>query len=166
MDAYANGIKSRRGYLHQLEAPTALLCSLFANSNRDPKKQKRPYKLDDFFLFRPQEDQSIPTGIYGAAAMKLLEDRKLPNWALTFYADLKRAANGNPPELLAYMHDNAIVLAPVIDTDVVTGMLIAEEVVSEQVIEMQSNHGDIIRLQMPKLQIRYTAQEDVRLSIR
>ena len=165
LDAYTKGIKSRQGYLHQLEAPTALLCSLFANSNRDPKKQKAPYKIDDFFLYEPQEQQNIPSGLYGAAAIKLVEERKFPLWALTFYGDLKRGAAGDPPELLAYSHEKAIILAPVIDGEVVRGMLIAEEVVSEKILDMQSPSGEKIKLQMPKLTVRYSAQEGVELQI-
>lgn len=165
VDAYTNGIKNRRGYLHQIEAPTALLCSLFTNSKRDPKKQKTPYKLDDFFLYQPQDAQDIPTGVYGAAAMKLIENRQFPGWALTFYADLKKGAAGEAPQVLAYQHKNAIVLAPVIDNQTVKGMLIAEYVVSEEIIEMQSNYGETIRLQMPKLTSQCSAQEDVILQI-
>lgn len=148
-----------------MEAPTSLLCSLFANSNRDTKKQKTPYKLNDFFLFQPLDEQDVPTGVYGAAAMKLVEERKFPLWALTFYSDLKKASSGDAPELLAYIHDKAILLAPVIDENTVRGMLIAEEVVSEQVIEMYSPDGEQIKLQMPKLTIRYSAREDVELPI-
>ena len=165
VDAYTNGIKNRRGYLHQIEAPTALLCSLFSNSKRDPKKQKTPYRLDDFFLYQPQDAQDIPTGIYGAAAMKLIESRQFPNWALTFYADLKKGAAGEAPQVLAYQHKNAIILAPVVDGHTIKGMLIADYVVSEDIIEMQSNQGEMIRLQMPKLTSQYSAQEDVTLQI-
>ena len=165
LDAYSNGLQNRQGYLHQLEAPTALLCSLFVNSKRDPKKQKTPYKIDDFFLYQPQDAQDIPTGIYGAAAMKLIENNNFPTWALTFYSDLKKGAAGTPPKLLAYQHQNAIVLAPVIDGETIKGMLIADYAVSEQIIELQSNHGDMIRLQMPKLNSQYSAQEDITLQI-
>lgn len=141
------------------------MCSLFANSNRDPKKQKSPYKIDDFFLYEPQEQKNTPSGSYGAAAIKLVEERKFPLWALTFFSDLKRGASGNPPELLAYSHEKAIVLAPVIDGEVVKGMLIAEEVVSEKILDMQSPNGEKIKLQMPKLTVRYSAQEDLELPI-
>ena len=165
IDAYTNGLKNRQGYLHQLEAPTALLCSLFSNSKRDTKKQKAPYKIDDFFLYQPKDVQDIPTGVYGAAAMKLIENRDFPNWALCFYADLKKGAAGSPPELLAYQHKYAIMLAPVVDGQTMRGMLIADYVVSEQIIELQSNHGDMIRLQMPKLTSQYSAQEDISLQI-
>ena len=165
LDAYSNGLKNRQGHLHQLEAPTSLLCSLFVNSKRDPKKQKAPYKIDDFFLYQPQDAQDIPTGVYGAAAMKLIEKRMFPGWALTFYADLKKGAAGLPPTLLAYQHEKAIVLAPVIDGKTVKGMLIADYCVSEKIIELQSNHGDMIRLQMPKLHSQYSAEEDIILQI-
>lgn len=148
-----------------MEAPTSLLCSLFANSNRDPKKTKKPYKINDFFIYEPKENQGVPMAVYGAAALELINQGLFPNWALTFYADLKRSADGSPPHLLAFIHEKAIVLAPEIDKEVVTGMLIADEVVSEQVIDMQSNHGSMIRLQMPKLTVRYSAKEGVILPV-
>ena len=128
------------------------------------KKQKTPYKLDDFFLYQPQDAQDIPTGIYGAAAMKLIQNKKFPNWP-TFYAGGKKGAAGEAPQVLAYQHKNANVLAPVVDGNTVKGMLIADYVVSEDIIEMQSNQGEMIRLQMPKLTSQYSAQEDVTLQI-
>ena len=121
--------------------------------------------MDDFFLYQPKDAQDIPTGVYGAAAMKLIEERNFPNWALTFYADLKKGAAGEAPETLAYQHPKAIVLAPSIDGHTVKGMLIADNDVSEEIIELQSNHGEMIRLQMPKLTMQYSAQEDVILQI-
>lgn len=121
--------------------------------------------MDDFFLYQPQDLQDIPTGVYGAAAMELIKNRQFPGWALTFYADLKKGAAGLPPQLLAYQNDNAIVLAPVIDGNTVRGMLIADYSVSEKIIELQSNHGEMIRLQMPKLTSQCSAQEDVILQI-
>ena len=121
--------------------------------------------MDDFFLYQPQDAQDVPTGVYGAAAMKLIESRNFPTWALTFYADLKKGAAGLPPKLLAYQHKNAIVLAPTFDGETIKGMLIADYAVSEQIIELQSNHGETIRLQMPKLTMQYSAQEDVILQI-
>ena len=97
--------------------------------------------------------------------MKLIEDKNFPNWALTFYADLKKGASGTPPDLLAYQHDKAIVLAPTIDGNTLKGMLIADYAVSEDIIELQSNHGDMIRLQIPKLASQLNAMEDITLQI-
>ena len=121
--------------------------------------------MDDFFLYQPHDAQDMPTGVYGSAAMKLIEDRRFPGWALTFYADLKKSADGPPPRLLAYQHEKAIVLAPVIDGETVKGMLIADNVVSEKIIELESNYGDIIKLKMPKLTSQYSAEEDVTLQV-
>jgi hypothetical protein len=165
IDAYEKGSKYRQVQLHQLEAPTSLLSSLFANANRDPKKQKTPYKMEDFFLYQSREEQNVPMSVYGAAAMQLIKDRKFPQWALSFYGDLKRSASGDPPELLAYSHKNAIMLAPTIEDGELKGMLICEDVVSEKVIEMKSNLGDKILVKVHKLIIRYSAQEGVALQI-
>ena len=165
VDAYSNGVKNRQEYLHQLEAPTALLCSLFTNSKRDSKKQKNPYKLDDFFLYQPKDAQGVPTGVYGAAAMELIEQQLFPRWAYCFYKDLKNSSTGNPPNLLGLIHEKAIILGPEITENSVKGMLIMEDVVSEQTIEMKSTLGGIIKVTMPKATIRYSAKEGVEVPI-
>lgn len=165
IEAYEKGLKNRLAHLHQLEAPVTLLSSLFANSNRDSKKHKKPYTMNDFFLYQPKDDKDIPTGVYGAAAMRLVESREFPLWAYTFYKDLKSAANGPAPTLLAFSHKNAILLAPVIKEKTIKGMLISEDVVSGQVIEMTSNTGLTYSLQIPVQKSRYIAEENVELLI-
>lgn len=165
IDAYQNGAKQRQSYLHQLEAPVSLLSALFANSNRDTKKQKTPHKMEDFFLYQPADETNTPTGIYGAAAMELIEQRLFPSWAYCFYKDLKNCSTGNPPELLGLIHKKAIILGPEITRSSVKGMLIMEDVVSEQTIEMQSTLGGTIKVTMPKATIRYSAKEGVEVPI-
>ena len=165
IDAYQNGARQRQSYLHQLEAPVSLLSALFANSNRDAKKQKVPHKMEDFFLYQPVDDRNTPTGVYGAAAMELIEQQLFPRWAYCFYKDLKNSSTGNPPNLLGLINEKAIILAPEITQNSVKGMLIMEDVVSEQTIEMESTLGGIVRVTMPKATIRYSAKEGVEVSI-
>ena len=155
----------RRMYLHQMEAPTTLLTSLFANSNRDPKKQKKPYDMDDFYLYRMEDSGNMPTSLCGAAAMKMVEKGIFPNWALCVYKDLKNAASGAPPNILCLLSKHAIILAPKIGDDSVKGMLIFEDVVSEQVITMTSESGLELKVQMPKATIRYSAEENLSLPV-
>jgi hypothetical protein len=165
IDAYQNGARQRQSYLHQLEAPVSLLSALFANSNRDAKKQKVPHKMEDFFLYQPVDDRNTPTGVYGAAAMELIEQQLFPRWAYCFYKDLKNSSTGNPPNLLGLINEKAIILAPEITQNSVKGMLIMEDVVSEQTIEMESTLGGIVRVTMPKATIRYSAKEGVEVPI-
>lgn len=121
--------------------------------------------MEDFFLYQTQEDQNIPMSVYGSAAMKLIEMREFPLWALCFYSDLKKASSGSPPDVLAYKHKNAIILAPSVEDKLVKGMLICEDVVSEKEITMETIDGAKIKVQMPKLNIRYSAQENIELPI-
>ena len=165
IDAYQNGAKQRQSYLHQLEAPVSLLSALFANANRDAKKQKVPHKMEDFFLYQPVDDRNTPTGVYGAAAMELIEQELFPRWAYCFYKDLKSSSTNNPPNLLGLIHERAIILAPEITQNSVKGMLIMEDVVSEQTIEMESTLGGIIKVTMPRAAIRYSAKEGVEVPI-
>ena len=151
--------------LHEQEAPIALLSSIFANSNRDPKKSKKPYTMKDFFLYETKESQNIPVHIYGAAAMRLLEMDLFPRWALFVYKDLKEAAFGSPPDLLAYIHDNAILLAPLVRNQTVKGMLICEDRAFNQTLEMKSPEGDVISVSIPSFDGRYAAVEDIELEI-
>lgn len=165
LDAYEKGLKNHKLRLHQDEAPVALLTSLFANANRDSKKQKKPYTMNDFFLYQPTDERDVPTGVYGAAAMKLIENKEFPGWAYTFYKDLKASADGPAPDLLAFSHKHAILLAPMIREETVKGMLISEDIVSDQVIEMRSNTGLTLKLRIPPQKIRYIAEENVELEI-
>ena len=165
MEAYVEGSKRQNQYLHQTEAPVALLSSLFANSNRDPKKQRKPYSMEDFFLYKPRDDRNIPMASYGAAVMKMIELGTFPRWAYCFYKDFKAAASGPAPARLALMHEYAVLVAPEIGDETVRGLLISEDKASDQVLEFESDDGVKLSLQMPKLDIRYSANEDVELQI-
>lgn len=121
--------------------------------------------MEDFFLYQPIDDRNTPTGVYGAAAMELIEQQLLPRWAYCFYKDLKNSSTNNPPNLLGFIHERAIILAPETTANTVKGMLIMEDVVSEQTIEMESTLGGTIKVIMPKATIRYSAKEGVELSI-
>lgn len=121
--------------------------------------------MNDFFLYEPKENQDIPVSTYGSAAMKLIEMQKFPHWALFVYKDLKQSAQGEPPDLLAYIHSNAIILAPLINHGTVKGMLICEDRAFDQTIEMKSICGKSIKVRIPSLSGRYTAIEDMELDL-
>ncbi len=165
LEAYDHALKQKQRKLHELESPIALLTSLTANINRDSKKQKKPYKMNDFFLFEPSEDRNIPTGTYGAAAMKLIEIDQFPSWALFVYKDLSASSNGAPPSLLAFIHEEAILLAPIVKGDLATGMLICTEKAYKKTLEMKSPCGEVISVDIPPLKGAYVAIEDIELEL-
>jgi hypothetical protein len=143
-----------------LEAPISLLSSLFANNNRDPKKKREPFKMSDFFLYQDREDMNIPSSVYGAAAMELIRIKKFPQWALFAYKDLKMSASGPPPQLLAFIGENAMIIAPIVDGDQVKGMIIAQESSYGQVKELHSPCGQVIKVHMPMYSGKYAAEEN------
>lgn len=165
LDAYEFGLKKRQKELHEEEAPVSLLSSLFANQNRDPKKKKKPYTMEDFFLYQPKEDQNVPTFKYGAAAMRLIEMGLFPRWGLFVYKDLKHSAAGEPPELLAFIHESAILIAPLIKDGSVRGMLICEDKAFNKVLTMRSPCEKEIEVKIPAFDGSYAAIEDMELNI-
>lgn len=142
-----------------------MLSSLFANSNRDPKRKKKPYTMEDFFLYQPKEVQNIPTFVYGAAAIKLIDMGLFPRWGLFVYKDLKESAAGNPPDLLAFIHENAILLAPLMKDGCVKGMLICEDKSFGKVLTMKSPCEKEVKVKIPAFDGRYAAVEDIELDL-
>lgn len=158
-------MKAKQRRMHEMEAPVALVASLLANTNRDPKKKREPYTMEDFFLYQPKEDRNVPTGQYGAAAMKLVADRIYPSWALFCFKDLKMSASGEPPSILAFIGDQAMILAPILKDKSVKGMLIANESVYGEVVEMKSPCGRTICVEVPTLPGKYVAEENIELML-
>ena len=117
-------------------------------------------------MYQPKTDQNIPKSAYGSAAMELLKSGLFPRWAYFVYKDLKQSAAGNPPQLLGFMHENAILLAPVVKADTVKCMLICEDKVQDKTIEMESPCGQKIKVFIPKLDGRYAAIENIDLEIK
>lgn len=165
LDAYSHGKRYQSRSLHHNEAPIALLSSLIANANRDPKKRKEPFKMNDFFLFEPKDDKNIPTAVYGSAAMALAERGALPSWALFVFKDLKESADGTPPSLLAYLCDDAMILAPVHTGYSVRGMIIAKYKASGQRRMMTSPCGRSVYVEIPAGNGQVFAKEDVELTL-
>jgi hypothetical protein len=160
-----NGIlqlnKIQQEELHNLERPVSYLAWQNAEINRDRKKQRKPYKLDDFYFYSNKELANLPEPKYGAAAMALITKKMFPSWALFVYKDLKdRANDALPPEVLCLQCDDAILLAPNIEQNSITGMLIASESASGQIRTMTSPCGLIIEAQVPKINNKYEATEE------
>lgn len=166
ISAVNNALKLRRQRLHDYEKPIALLIAHQAEINRDRKKRKEPYRMDDFFLFGDPEQQNLPDAKYGAAAKVLIERQQFPSWALFVYKDLKRVQDDAvAPELLAFQHEDAIILAPESSDGECKGLLIARVSVSDQKITLKSERGDQITVRMPKIDKEVIANENFRLDI-
>lgn len=152
--------------LHDLERPVASLTSLLANSNRNSKKQPKPFGPDDFYWYKNIEQGKYPGARYGAAAMEMMRLEVLPSWALFVYKDLKvMAKDAMPPEPLYLVHEDAIILGPSFSDGMVHGMLIAQHSCSEKTLTMKDPEGESVRVLMPRVGSAFFAEEDISLKI-
>lgn len=151
----------RKIELHENERPMALMMLQQAEMNRDPKKTRKPHTLDQFCLYATQEDKNIPAARYGAAAMALIELGKFPGWGLFVYQDLKKnATNAMAPSVLAYICDDAVVLAPELSEKGLKGMLVAKISASRQARTLENERGDQVRVVMPAFNSSFFADEE------
>ena len=165
MAAYERGQKMQGKNYHLHEAPVALLTSTLANSNRDPKKKREPYKMEDFFLFQDKEDRNIPSATFGSAAMELVKQKKFPQWALFAFKALKEASNGRPPSVLAYVGEDIMVLGPIIDGKELMGMIICKESAYGKERAVVSELGEELRIQVPRFKGKFYAEENIAMYI-
>lgn len=134
--------------------------------NRDRKKQRKPYALQDFYFYDNKELANLPEPRYGAAALALISKKLYPAWALFVYKDLKdRAKDALPPEILCLQCEDAILLAPSIEGGCIKGMLIAAASASDQRRTMTSPCGLIIETTIPTIASKYEATEDRELQL-
>jgi hypothetical protein len=134
--------------------------------NRDKKKRRKPFELEEFYFYKSQENKDSVDSIYGAAAMELIKHNQFPSWALFIYRQLlERAEESVAPLLLCYQCDKAILLAPQIQDRTCRGMLIAMEAAGRQILEMHSPCGKSIRLRMPDVRSKIIAEENCYLDV-
>ncbi len=132
-----------------------------AEMNRDKKKRKKPFSLDEFYLYGDDASKDKIDPIYGASAMELIKIQAFPHWALFVYKELmERAEEGKPAEVLSYEHEDAIIIAPIVDGATCKGMLIAKEKASSRVLEMSSPCGLTARIKMPVINSKIIAEEN------
>lgn len=152
--------------LHEYERPISMIATQQAEINRDRSKRKRPFELEDFYLYNSKEDTDRVDPIYGAAAVALIQRGLFPFWALFAYKDLsERAEESIPPQLLCYQCDSAIVLAPQINDGICKGMLIALESANLAVLEMESPCGNKVRMRMPEVNSKVMAKENCYMDV-
>lgn len=116
--------------------------------------------LDDFFFYQDNEDKNTPAGLYGAAALALIDKKIFPSWALFAYKDLKDGADGNPPSIIAFIGDDCMILAPKISAGEIHGMLIAMESASSQLRAVESPCGETALVVIPEFKGKYYCEEN------
>lgn len=155
-----------RRELHDYERPMALMMLQKAEQNRDPKRQRKPFKIDDFYFYKDPEKDNAPDGRYGAAANELLRLGKFPSWALFIYPDLKKhAEKATVPSPVALISEWAIILAPNCENGVCTGLLIASNESSGTIQEFEGIGNLKILLRIPFFKEATFASEDAELQI-
>ena len=120
--------------LHWAELPIASLAQLTQNIHTEGK----PPPLDKFCFFRVQQQGERPPVEAGAAMLELIRRQQCPGFALAFYEQLEQAGKGNdPPQRLALVADDAILLAPIPAGDGWQGFVIAEATATGQLREFR-----------------------------
>ena len=102
------------------------------------------------------DDDAIPASWApaGAALLELERRGLLPAFACAADERLERAGKGAPaPERLAWIHEQAMLLAPWQGAGAWHGHLIAEPEASGRVLEFSSVDGETISLQLPVLEV-------------
>jgi hypothetical protein len=161
LNAYGEAAKLSMRELHHYEKPITLLATQTANLNRDPKTRKTPFTMQDFFLYQPPELLQAPEERYGAAAMWLVKENMYPAFALFCFPELNRHKGTVLPTIIAYLHENAIILAPVHGNDgTVKGLFIGEHAASNANLTMTSPCGREITIDVGTISDEVMAKED------
>ena len=161
LEALEEGHELRRQELHQQELPVANLTALTANLNRDPKKNKAGYTVADFAFFADEQDLNLPDAEAAAAYMALVEQKQLPAWALFCFKEFaQRGDQVNPPQPLAAIGKNVVLLAPKQKNGGLEGLLVARSEASGTQVEV-TLAGYNFTLAIPEFKDQIIAREDV-----
>lgn len=160
------GQHNREASLHEEERPVALLASMQANQNRNTKKRREPYTIDQFCLYKPREQQQVPEYFYGSAAVAAIKRKLLPAWALFCYKQLAASASDQyVPTVSIMVAKDALILHPQKTEDGYKGMLIALESAGNQKREFKiEGQEETVWLTIPHIETKVVAAEDIALS--
>lgn len=151
---------NRLKVLGEQEVPVANIAAMQANYKRDPKKKTKPYSFKDFMFYKNKEDTAEPSARYGSAAVALAKQGKMPRWALFCFAELNSSADpGIMPETLAFIAEDAMLLAPIKTNGGWTGLLIALESASDKSRVFRDERGNEYRLTVPYVGTKIIAEE-------
>lgn len=135
-----------------------------ANSNRDPKKQRKPFQISDFCFFIDTEADK-PDLLAAAAYMRLLEDGLLPAWAMFCFADFKHAKpSPASPEKIALIGEGFLLLSPAEITGGYEGLFIAEASASDQTRPARYE-GSEFAVKLPKFSGYTYAKSGIELDV-
>ena len=164
LSGYYKLLELRKAELHELELPTALNTATYANSQRDPKSQKKPFTVLDFTFYQPSEG-SGPGAYYAACYMEVLKRKQMPAWALFCYKDVAQSDKGvTPGPILALIAEDVILIGPRKANEGVTGLLIAQESASGQARTFRDTDGSTQTLMVPPIDSKVVVKEDAILS--
>ena len=149
VEALTSGRENQRRERHEFEVPIANLTTLTANLNRDTKRQRQPYKLLDFCFFAPDEGENSPDKLAANAYMKLVEDKRLPSWALWVFSSMKHGDASRAPALPALIGTGVILLNPEERNGGVEGLLLACKEVSGQTVTLFGDGRKRCRVSLP-----------------
>lgn len=140
-----------RRRLHLEELPIAGLLSWHANKERDEKKKPEPFTPEDFFWWGEPKEHPPELIAAGAAMLELIRQEKFGGQFHGPWSDeLEEAgAKGTPPSRLAWISEEAILLAPVLRDDGWSGYLIAMAEASDQALVFTAPTGESVRLRVP-----------------
>ena len=155
--------KLHRKQLHDYEMPIALNTAVYANSQRDSRKNQKSFGPLDFSLYKPLGGEG-PAGYYAACYVHLIEQKQLPTWALFCYKEVASSARGSAGHQYALLAEDAILVGPRPVENGFTGFLIALETASEQVRTFTDPSGNSFSLTLPKVPTKVIAEENVTLS--
>lgn len=146
--------------LHAQERPTAMLSSLYANSQRDPKKSQKPYTYMDFSFYKPIDSLDIPQSRYGSAYAELVRAKRLPSWALFCFKSLMASVDESyVPAEAGFIAKDAILLHPERIQGGYRGLLIAQESASDEQRVFTNALGEQITLIVPFIGTKVVAEE-------
>ena len=161
LEALQKGHELRRRDLHAGELPVANLAALMANINRDSKKNKKGFNVMDFAFYAEEKDLNLPDEAPAAAYMHLLENKKIPAWALFCYKEFQsRGKDVEPPQPVAAIGEGVLLLAPKEKNGGLEGLLLARSEVSGEQVQA-SIAGYEITLAIPEFTEQIIAREDV-----
>lgn len=163
LSGYYKMLDLRRAELHELELPIALNTAVYANSQRDPKKDRKSIGPMDFAMYKPLESEG-PSGYYAACYMHMITEGEMPTWALFCYKEVAPSARGSAGPQYALVSEDAILFGPQKTDYGFKGFLIAQESASDQVREFSDPEGNLYTLTVPIISTKLVAEEDVTLS--
>jgi hypothetical protein len=147
------------------EKPIALQTSVIANSNRDTKRQRKPYSIDDFTIFKTAAELNLPSKMNAAAAHAAIKAGLMPTWALFIYPDLAAAYDENVvPDSVILVAEDAILINPRKQKDGFKGLLVARESSSMQSRLFKDENGQEHWLKMPHVKTKVIAEENMELA--